>query len=143
MRLTCTSGHKKPEVEFQLCRCAFLESGCTQVQSWPGPGKAHRHPRRALAALLCKGGHRFLFSRIGIGINHFGPGIGIGQYLTLSHIGISQLNPIELTGIINFQTRQYHIIAQVACYSLWPTSSLPSSSQSCLVSDPRTISRPS
>ena len=38
VRLTCASGHKKSEVEFQLCRCAFLESGCTGVQNWPGPG---------------------------------------------------------------------------------------------------------
>ena len=50
------------------------------------------------ASRFRKGEYRFLFSRIGIGINHFGPGIGIGQYLTLSHIGISQLNPIKLTG---------------------------------------------
>ena len=55
--------------------------------------------------LRSKGEYRFLFSRIGIGINHFGPGIGIGQYLTLSHIGISQLNPIKLTGIRNVQKR--------------------------------------
>ena len=40
MRLTCASGHKKSEVEFQLCRCAFLESGCTEVQTWPGPARA-------------------------------------------------------------------------------------------------------
>ena len=62
--------------------------------------------------MMAKDGHRFLFSRIGIGINHFGPGIGIGQYLTLSHIGISQLNPIKLTGIRHFQKKQYRIIAQ-------------------------------
>ena len=42
VQLTCASGHKKSEVEFQLCRCAFLESGCTQVQSWPVPGEANR-----------------------------------------------------------------------------------------------------
>ena len=47
-----------------------------------------------------KGEYRFLFSRIGIGISHYGPGIGIGQYLTLSRTGISQVNPIRLTGII-------------------------------------------
>ena len=40
VRLTCASGHKKSEVEFQLCRCAFLEWGCTEVQTWPGPARA-------------------------------------------------------------------------------------------------------
>ena len=44
VRLTCASGHKKSEVEFQLFRCAVLELGCTQVQSWPGPGEANRGP---------------------------------------------------------------------------------------------------
>ena len=80
----------------------------------------------------CKGEyHWYLFSRIVIGISGYGPGIGIGQYLTLYHIGISQLNPIRLTGIKNYQKRHHPITAQVACYcySLWPTSSRAISSE--------------
>ena len=48
---SAASGHKKSEVEFQLRRCAFLESGCTQVQTWSGPGEANRGPRWALSVL--------------------------------------------------------------------------------------------
>ena len=44
VRLTCAYGHKKSEVEFQLCRCAFPEPGCTQVQSWPGPSESNSSP---------------------------------------------------------------------------------------------------
>ena len=85
------------------------EPGPTGRCSYRSPGAAprtptHGHDHRRRGA---KGEYRFLFSRIGIGvgINHFGPAIGIGQYLTLSHIGISQLHPIKLTGIRNFPKR--------------------------------------